>query len=330
MSHLNEGTQDYYSAEPAITAIVVVPDTYDSVRHTMSHLQAQTAVRLIEVIFVGPSQRQLELDKTELACFHSWHVIEIARVASIARGFIAGIHNAHAPIVALIEHHSFPDSNWAELLIKAHQQPWAAVGPSMCNGNPDTILSWADFYQAYGEWTHPILSGPVHHLPSHNSSYKRDILFACKNQLEDLMEAESILHRHLKAQGYGLFLEARTCIYHLNFASWSSWIPARYYMGRQFASTWSRSWSWPRRLCFTVASPLIPWVRLWRIQRHIRQSQTTSLFMRLLLPLLGGLLIEGLGHMMGYATGAGDCSEKVARYEFHRIKITEQKAGAAK
>lgn len=42
------------SAEPALAAIVVVPDTYDTVRRAMSHLQAQTAVEQIEIIFVTP------------------------------------------------------------------------------------------------------------------------------------------------------------------------------------------------------------------------------------------------------------------------------------
>jgi hypothetical protein len=36
--------------------------------------------------------------------------------------------------------------------------------------------------------------------------------------------------------------------------------------------------------------------------------------------MLAGLLVEGLGHFMGYLAGAGDSTEKVARYEFHRIK----------
>jgi hypothetical protein len=36
-----------------------------------------------------------------------------------------------------------------------------------------------------------------------------------------------------------------------------------------------------------------------------------------------GLLVDGLGQMMGYAAGAGDSIEKVAKYEFHRIKSSE-------
>ena len=311
--------QNKHSTEPALAAIVVVPDTYDTVRHTMSYLQAQTAVEQIEIIFVAPSHKQLGLDESELTCFHSWHVVEVGTVTSKARGFVTGIRHAHAPVVALTEDHSFPDANWAEVMIAAHQKPWAAVGPSMKNGNPNAMLSWADFYQAYGEWTRPILSGSVRHLPGHNSSYKREILLSYGNQLESLMEAENILHRYMKAEGYELLLESKTCTSHLNFGTWSSWLPKRYYTGRQVASTWSKTWSWPRRLLFTIASSLIPWIRLWRIQRNVRRGQPTS-FLLLLMPLLiVGLLIEGIGYMMGFAAGTGDSIEKTEKYEYHRI-----------
>jgi hypothetical protein len=307
------------SAKPALAAIVVVPDRYDTVRQTMIHLQAQTVAEQIEIILVTPSYQQLQLDESELACFHSWQVVEVGADTTKAYGFVTGIRHAHAPIVALTEDHSFPDANWAEVLIDAHKQTWAAVGPSMRNGNPNTMISWADFYQAYGEWTRPISSGPVRHLPGHNSSYKRDILLKLGNQLEDLMEAESVLHRHLRAQGYELLLESRTCTSHLNFSTWSSWIPVRYYAGRQFASTWAKSWSWPRRLLFTAASPVIPWVRLWRIQKQIHRVQHRSRLISMLPILLAGLLVEGLGHMAAYALGAGNCIEKVEKYEYHRI-----------
>ena len=311
--------RDKHPAEPALAAIVVIPDTYDTVRRTISHLQAQSAADQIEIIFVAPSHQQLGLDESELTCFHSWHVVEVGTVTCIAHAFAAGIRHASAPIVALTEDHSFPDANWAEVMIAAHRQPWAAVGPSMRNGNPSTMLSWADFYQSYGEWAHPISSGPIRHLPGHNSSYKRDILLEYGNRLENLMQAESILHRHLRAQGRELWLESRTCTSHLNFTSWSSWIPLRYHTGREFAATWAQTWSLPRRLFFTAAAPLIPWVRLWRIQKCVRRGQSGGFLIRLFPTLFVGLLVDGLGQMVGYATGAGGSMEKVAKYEFHRV-----------
>jgi hypothetical protein len=311
--------EDKQPSAPALSAIVIIPDTYDTVRNTMKHLQSQTAAKQMEIVIVKPTRLQIGLDEVDLNHFHSWRIVELDKVTSIARGFAAGIKGARAPIVALTEDHSYPDEKWAELFIAAHQNPRAVVGPSMRNGNPDNMLSWADFYQAYGEWTPPISSGPVRLLPGHNSSYKRGILLEFGEELEILMEAESVLHRRLQAKGYELYLESGTCTSHLNFNTWSSWMPKRYYSGRQFASTWANSWSWPRRLLFTVASPLVPWIRLLRAQRNVRRSQSLGFLLRLLPFMLTGLLMEGVGHMMGYAAGAGDSFEKVGKYEFHRI-----------
>ena len=118
-SEVNEkvaSVQNKPSARLALAAIVVIPDTYDTVRRTMSHLKAQTAAKHIEIILVVPSHQQLQLDDSELACFHSWQVIEVGAVTSKARGFVTGIRHAHAPVVALTEDHSFPDTKWAEPL----------------------------------------------------------------------------------------------------------------------------------------------------------------------------------------------------------------------
>jgi len=123
----------------------------------------------------------------------------------------------------------------------------------------------------------------------------------------------------MKAEGYELLLESKTCTSHLNFGTWSSWLPKRYYTGRQVASTWSKTWSWPRRLLFTIASSLIPWVRLWRIQRNVRRGQTLGFFIRLLPVAFSGLIVEGIGYMMGFAAGTGDSIEKMEKYEYHRI-----------
>jgi len=89
---------DQNTGTPALAAIVVVPDTYDTVRRTVRHLQAQTVAERIEVIIVTPSREQLKLDEADFKCFHSWNIIEIGILTSIADAFTAGIRHAHAPV----------------------------------------------------------------------------------------------------------------------------------------------------------------------------------------------------------------------------------------
>lgn len=312
------GSRD--SSTPALAVILVIPDTYGTMQRTLSHLRSQTAVEQMEIVIVTPSFQQTGLIESELTCFHSWRAVEIDGVMSVNSGFVEGIRHAKAPIVVLVENHAFPDENWAEVLIATHGQSCAAVAPSIRHGNPRTMLSWADFYHTHGEWSHPISSGSARHLPCHSTSYKRSILLAYGSKLDILMESEGVLHRCLRASGHQLRIASETGSTHLHFTTWSSWIPARYYLGRQFASTWAYAWSWPRRLLFVVASPLIPWIRMWRIQKNIRSRQPLSFTIRLLPIVFVGLLVEGFGQTMGYAAGAGNLADKLAKYEFHRIE----------
>ena len=297
----------------------MVPDTYDSVRRVVNCLKAQTVVGQIEVVLVGSSRREMAIDESDLSCFHSWHVVEVGKIKSLGAAYVEGIVRAEAPIVALTHDHSFPDNDLVELLIAAHSEPWAAVGPGIRNGNPDSIISWADFYVCYGEWAHPVLSGPVHCLPAHHSSYKRELLLASGSQLYPLMEDEYFLFRHLEAKGHRILLESRTSSTHINLTSWSTWIPSRYYKGRQFAATWAHMWPWPRRLLYALASPLIPFIRLWRIQKRIRRGRSWRFVVTLMPIVAAGLTAEWLGQVLGFMAGLGGSSERVASYEFNRL-----------
>jgi hypothetical protein len=305
---------------PALSAIVIIPDTFDTIQRLIKCLQTQTAVKQMEIVMVVSSCQHAKLNESELACFHSWKAVEVGKLESIGQGYAAGIRQANAPIIALTQDHAFPDNRWAELFIAAHEQQWAAVGPEISNGNPNTMICWADFYISYGEWAHPAPSGVVRHLPGHNSCYKRDILIEYGTELEELFEAESIFHRRLKAQGYELFLESDTCTQHINHTMWKLWMRKRYYQGRQFMSTWTKSWSWLRRLIFVFASPLVVCLRLWRVRRHISRGKDFTFFIYLTPVLLLGLLAEGTGQIIGSVAGRGNCSEKMLRFEFDRLK----------
>ena len=314
------GLQHIEKSSPNLSAIVVIPDKYETVQTTIGYLKKQTVADQIEIVFVVAKSGVFIPVVTDLRCFHSWKVVAVNEISSIGLSFAEGILQAGAPVVALTEDHSYPDIHWAELFIKDHLQSWAVVGPSLRNGNPVNLYSWADFYQAYGQWAHPIQSGKVSHLPGHNSSYKKDILLSLGPRLKILMQAESVLHRHLQEQGHELLLESTTCTSHLNFDEWSTWFPARYYAGRQFAGTWANSWPWLRRCAYAIASPGIPWLRLWRTQKFIPKRETPVARTPLLFLILAGFMVEATGNMIGFIAGTGNANQKIAQYEYHRIK----------
>jgi hypothetical protein len=90
-----------------------------------------------------------------------------------------------------------------------------------------------------------------------------------------------------------------------------------------------RSAGWPlvRKLAFVAASPIIPLVRLGRTLSHARRLGRGAPFLARVVPTLTvGLVLDGIGQMAGYALGAGAAHEKLAAYEWHRMKHTRPRS----
>lgn len=304
---------------PDMSVVVVTPDNYATVRTSISHLRAQTNPGRLEIIMVAPCRAQVDIDENELCDFNRFRIIEIGDMRSTARARAAGVQAASADIVAFVEDHAFPAPGWAEALINAHQKDWAAVGPVMSNANPRSLTSWANLAVEYSYWLEPMSGGEAEHLPGHNCSYKRSLLLAYGDKLEEMMDAESILHWDLRAKGHRLAVEANARTLHQNFSKFLPSIILRFQGGRLFASARAMQWPTWRSLIFTAAAPLIPLVRFARIVRELRrEGRPRHLLPRIIPALLVFLAFDGLGEMVGYALGAGHSMSILSEMEFHR------------
>jgi hypothetical protein len=305
---------------PVISVVIATADSYESIALTMRHLRAQTVRDAIEVVIVGPSEEAIAAPAEELAGFWGHQLVPIGTVTSVARSNAAGVRRARAPVIVFAEDHCFPEPRWAERLVAAHEGPWEVVGPAMRNANPATMVSWSDFVIGYGPWMYPAPAGPAAFLPGHNSSYKRSVLLDYGDDLENMLQAETVLHFDLSHRGHQLYLESNACAAHTNFALLSSWLPVQFYAGRVFAASRASQWGIARRILFCGGSPLIPVVRLWRCLRELtRPGRPYRLIPRMLPFLCAGLALDGLGQMMGYLFGPGSAVERVGHYEFHRF-----------
>ena len=306
------------STSPVLSVIVLTPDVYDTVRQTVRHHAEQSLHAEMELVLVGPESVTLPSDEPALRAFHGVQRVVVPELESGAAGYAAGVRRASAPIVAFAEDHAYPAPGWAEALVRAHADGWAAVGPVIANANPNGAIAWADFLLGYGPWLDPTPAGPVEYLPGHNSSYKRDVLLGYEPDLEAWLEAESTLHWDLRARGHGLYLEPAARTHHFNYSRATAWLPATYLTARTFAGRRVRGWSAARRLAFALASPLIPLVRLRRCVRDFRRSRVRPSVPQVLPALATALAVSAIGEAVGYLFGPGDAPWKVSAYEFHR------------
>jgi hypothetical protein len=306
------------SATPALSVIVLVPDRFGTVAEVVRHLAAQDRRGEMEIVLVTPVD--LDVPPDAMASFQRWLTVRVPDWRSTARARAAGVAAAGSPIVAFVEDHCFPTAGWAHALVEAHRDDWAAVGPVILNANPASTISWANLLIEYGPWLHPREGGAALHVPGHNSAYKRERLLAYGDRLPALLEAESLLHWDLGLQGFRVAIEPRARSRHKNFARFRPSLRLRFQSGRLFAGSRALPWPASRRVVFAAGSPVLPFLRTWRLRALLRRH--TSRRMPLLAPVVFVLLVvDAIGEMAGYISGPGAAIAAMNDLEFHRDRF---------
>lgn len=301
-----------------MSVIVLSPDRYSTVERTLNHLREQTIREKLEILMVVPSIEFFACDGKIHSEFGAFRMIEIGMMGSEAEARAVGVREADAPIVVFTEDHCFPEPQWAEFLLQAHRQQWAAVGPAVKNANPWSLVSWTNFIIEYSHWAYPTSGGSMEHLPGHNCSYKRDILLLYGERLGKWLEMESTLHYDLQERGYSLYLENRAVINHLNYSCLRPSIVMRFVAGRLFAGARKRKWPHLKRILYVLGSPLIPWVRLVRIMKVLQHHKHVHPIQKVLPLLIFLLVVDAAGEMTGYLLGEGNAICTITQMDFHR------------
>jgi len=317
------------TATPALSVILPTCDDFSTIRLTVRALSRQTVRDRIELVIVAPTDDVRIIDD-EVSGFAAVKLVNGGpiRTSNISRA--AGVRVASAPIVVFSEDHSFPDPDWAEALVAAHETGCVAAGPVLTNGNPGSMLSWANLLLEYAPWLDGASKAETTDLPGHNSSYNRDLLLSYGDDLESMIEVEAVVQRDLIKRGHRMILEPAARTSHLNFSTLSSAIPLRFNAGRSFAGHRARGFGPLMRGGYILGGPLIPFVRLVRIVSMIRRSERYSwLFPRIIPMLCIVLLADGLGELVGYLTGPGHAPVYLGTVEFNRVRFMNASDKAA-
>jgi len=309
-----------------LSVIILSPDGYATVQALMRCLKKQSLRKELELVFVVPVGTVESLDAVDARDFATVKKIEVEDMKRSAHARAAGIRAATSPVVVLTEDHSRPEPEWAESLVRAHQGDWAVVGPAVQNGNPGSSLSWANFLIEYSEWLYPTPGGVLHHLPGHNSSYKIAALRPYWKDLENWLEAESVLHWELEKRGQRLYLEPSARTLHLNFSRFRSSLTLRFHAGRLFAGMRCLKWEKGRRVLYAGLFIFIPLVRFARIWRNMMQwGRPLSRAFAATPWMLPLLFADAVGEMTGYLFGPKDSADYITRIDFHREQFMNRK-----
>ena len=112
------------------------------IQKILRYLLVQTAGAQIELILVTTAAGKRSIDLKGIEAFSFVKIVVRESIPTGATGWTAGVRAASGRIVVMAEDHSYPETNWAERLIAAHENDWAVVRPRIENGNPATLTSW--------------------------------------------------------------------------------------------------------------------------------------------------------------------------------------------
>ncbi|HEX7977921.1 MAG TPA: glycosyltransferase family A protein [Gemmatimonadaceae bacterium] len=311
------------TAAPALSVVLVAGGGLAGIARTMRHLRAQTARDRIELIVVAESAHTLDCNALGGAVFAACRVVEVGPITQRGDAAAKGIRAATAPIVAMIEDHSYPEPEWAEAFLRAHAGPWTVVGPVVANANPDYVASWVNYVLSYGIFAPPVAGGERDLLPWHNSAYKREALLPFGDRLGALLEWEGWLQGELRATGHTMYLEPTARTHHANVSRGWSTVGLNAQRGRILGAQRATREQWPywRRIVQAAAFPLFPLLQLrYALPAVRRMSIPDALRPRVYASLGATLGVLAAAEAWGLLTGEGNAISRMEDYELHRTR----------
>jgi hypothetical protein len=311
-------------------SVVLVTDTYETIRHVLARLARQTAKSELEVVIVIPADANRAGDARDMDGFAAVKVVEVASVQPVPNARAAGIRAATAPIVFLGETHSFPHPQFVEWLIAAHDGDWDVVVPGILNANPATAWSWSSFLMDYGTWLDTLPSGQIGGGPTWNVAYKRSVLAEIDERLEAAMEHGDELAIWFHARHGRAYFEPRAQLDHANVSQFRPWLEQRFLCGVLVANARRRRWSLSKRALYVAASPLIPLVILYRLKAPIRNLLgAKAMPAGSIAALLLGTVVRTAGEVVGYVRGARpEAQPRMDHFELHKLAFADFEGGA--
>ncbi len=306
-------------------SVIVVTDRYSTIRRVLRSLHNQTARSEMEVVIVMPAGVRENDDEVSLdGEFAALRMVEIPTVHPMPVARAAGIRAATAPLVFLGETHSFPEPELVEAILEAHTGDCDIVVPGLSNANPENALSWSSFLADYGSWLADLPAGPAGGGPTWNVAYRKSILEEIDARLELALEHGDEMGELLRARGTRFVFQPRARLPHANVSIAKWWIEQRYLCGMLVGGARKNRWGIGRRLLYVAASPLIPFLTMYRLRSALGALRANGELRAAIVPALFlGAVVRTAGEVVGYIRGAREgAQERMDHYELHKLEFT--------
>jgi len=304
--------------EPRLS-VVLVTDTFATIRLVIERLRAQTVRDQIELVLVAPATDAVREAEALRGEFAGVTILECP-LTGLGAARALGIRQSTAPFIFIGETHTFANAQCAEALMDALSEGWATATPCFQNANPDSLLSWAAFLSDYGRWIDGVPAGEIHRAPAHNTAYRREVLASFGEGLAAALTREDTLWAGLRSRGARSCLVPRACLAHANVSQLRHWVRERFCVGLHVATGRVLRWPWWKRLLYATGAPLIPFVLTTRAFVAYRRASGVARLPALAIPVVFiGNVIWALGEASGYLGKSGRLSDRwMFEYELRK------------
>ncbi len=295
---------DSKKAGPRLS-VVITTDTFDTVRRALVSFGQQEDPTLLEMVLVSPPGGLANADEALLARFGRIQIVEVPEVHHLARANAAGAAAATCPFVCIGETHCFPDRGWTQALLEAHATGVTAVLCAIDNARPAKLLDTAGYALDYARIGSHHPPGSRHCGLGHNTSYQRGYLQDLGSQLPISFDyfseqAQALFERHRATLLFAPAAVAR----HFSVGGVVHAPFYRFIVGVKLGGSRRRRWPFHRSgLCF-LATPILPFLLVWRERGHAAGIRDHHFpFPLLLVSMLHLAFFKSLGEAFGLLFG---------------------------
>ncbi len=287
--------------EPELSIIIAASNAHQTIVECLSALRPQITGRAVEVFVSANYADDARLVRES---FPETKLIEAARPRLIPELWGLATARARGRVIALTVATCIPDAHWIDEIIRAHDEPHAAIGGAIEQMQSSASLSdWAVYFVRYTPFMLPFRPGPIE-VPGDNGTYKRA---AIADQIDWIATHgfwETEVNAKLRAQQQTLWGDPRIIVYHQKSFGFRSFSRQRFEHGRIFGRMRAARSTPTKRLFYFLTAPAIPFVFLARIVRNLMRKKRHALSFMLSLPLtLWFLLCWATGEFLGLIGG---------------------------
>lgn len=253
---------------PLISVVIPSYNARDTIRSCLGSVFGQDCEARYEVIVVDSSEDGThEIIRRD---FPQALLLHLERRTSAADARNLGMDKAAGDFVAFTDADCMVARDWLTRMLKRHQGGgYAAVGGSIANGTPRSLVGSAEHLFAFNEFLPQALEGLVTNIPTCNICYRRSALTGVRfkggpdgvNLAEDV-----ILNWNLARRGEKLLFDPAIRVVHLNRTRLGVSFGHQYLLGQ--GSCWARKRTdIPGRIFvdYPVLGLALPFLRLARI-----------------------------------------------------------------